>query len=75
MMLQDYVKSNPEIMHGTVCFVGTRVPLQSFFHHLKAGYSVDGFIEMFPSVKKEQVLGVLDVLRENTDHQIQAMSA
>jgi uncharacterized protein (DUF433 family) len=75
VMLDHYVKSNPEIMHGTVCFVGTRVPLQSFFQHLKVGYSIDGFVEMFPSVKKEQVVGLLELLSESTNHQLLATSA
>jgi len=74
-MLEHYVKSNPDIMHGAVCFVGTRVTLQSFLQHLEAGYSINGFTESFPSVKKEQVVGVLEVLREKTNHQVLAMSA
>jgi uncharacterized protein (DUF433 family) len=75
MMLEHYVKSDPEIMHGTVCFCGTRVPLNILFDHLRAGYTVDGFLEQFPSVKKEQVLGVLEVVSEQTNHQVLAMSA
>jgi len=51
--------SNPEILGGTLVFKGTRVPVQSLFDHLKAGDSIEDFLEGFPSVKRSQVLAVL----------------
>lgn len=54
------IRSDPEILGGTPCFPGTRVPVESLFDHLKAGYTVDFFIAEFPTVKKEQALAVLD---------------
>jgi uncharacterized protein (DUF433 family) len=56
---------NPKVMHGTPCFAGTRVAVQTFFDHLEAGYTVDGFLEQFPTVRKEQVVRLLAVLRED----------
>ena len=41
-------------------FIGTRVPVQSLFDHLEAGDSIDDFLEGFPSVKREQVIAVLE---------------
>ncbi|MGD0463019.1 MAG: DUF433 domain-containing protein [Tepidisphaeraceae bacterium] len=58
--MQSVVTTNPKIMHGTPCFSGTRVPVQSLFDHLKRGYTVDGFLGQFPSVKREQVDALLD---------------
>jgi uncharacterized protein (DUF433 family) len=54
-------------MHGTPCFAGTRVPVQSLFDHLKRGYTIDGFLEQFPSVKREQV----DALLDDSSQQVQ----
>lgn len=34
------VHSNPNIMHGTPVFVGTRVPTRSLWDYLEAGYSL-----------------------------------
>jgi uncharacterized protein (DUF433 family) len=56
----NVVSINPKIMHGTPCFAGTRVPVQSLFDHLKYGYTVDGFLEEFPSVKREQANALLN---------------
>ena len=56
-------KIDPEILGGERVFVGTRVPVRSLFDHLAAGDSIDDFLEGFPSVKREQVLAVLDESR------------
>lgn len=52
--------SDPKILGGELVFLGTRVPVQSLFDHLEGGDSIDGFLEGFPSVKREQVIAVLD---------------
>jgi uncharacterized protein (DUF433 family) len=44
--------------------VGTRVPAHSLFEHLEAGDSIDEFLEGFPSVKREQVIAVLEESRK-----------
>ncbi len=51
--------SDPEILGGTLVFWGTRVPVRSLFNHLKAGDSIEVFLDGFPSVKRAQVLAVL----------------
>ena len=55
------IKSDPGIMGGTPCFAGTRVPLKNLFDYLAEGYSVDEFLEQFPSVTHEQVREVLEL--------------
>jgi uncharacterized protein (DUF433 family) len=52
--------SDPEILGGTLVFKGTRVPVQSLFGHLKAGDSIEVFLDGFPSVKRAQVLAIFD---------------
>ena len=52
-------------MHGTPCFAGTRVAVRTFFDHLEAGYTIDEFLEQFPTVGREQVIRLLGVLRED----------
>jgi uncharacterized protein (DUF433 family) len=69
--MKDIVVSNPNVMHGAPCFAGTRVTVQSLFDHLEAGYTIDGFLLEFPTVKREQVIGLLEELR----HQAEQLSA
>ena len=58
--MDPIVTANPKIMHGVPCFAGTRVAVQTLFDHLEAGYDVDEFLEPFPTVKREQVIGLLE---------------
>ncbi len=64
MKVESVIHSHPEILGGTPVFVGTRVPVQSLFDHLEAGDSIDVFLEGFPSVRREQVIAVLELLRK-----------
>ena len=58
--LKRIIHSNPEIMGGTPVFVGTRVPLQNLIDSLEGGESVEDFLEAFPTVKREQVIVVIE---------------
>lgn len=53
------VRIDPEIMHGTPCFTGTRVPARILFDYLRAGSSVAEFLEQYPTVSRDQVDAVL----------------
>jgi uncharacterized protein (DUF433 family) len=59
-MKQQLIDCNPEILSGTPVFAGTRVPLQNLVDCIEAGYSIDDFLEDFPSVKREQVFRFLE---------------
>ena len=62
--LKGIVHSDPDILGGTPVFVGTRVPVESLFDHLKAGDSIEVFLDGFPSVRREQVLAVLELMEQ-----------
>nr|WP_228014412.1 DUF433 domain-containing protein [Fortiea sp. LEGE XX443] len=54
------ITSSPDVMSGTPVFAGTRVPVQTLLDYLKAGESIDDFLEGFPTVKREQVIAFLE---------------
>ena len=56
--------SHPEIMGGTPVFTGTRVPVDSLIDHLKAGDSIERFLDGFPSVSREQAEAFLSLALE-----------
>jgi len=60
-MNDEVIYSDPEILGGTPVFCGTRVPVKSLFDHLEAGDSIDDFLEGFPSVRREQVIALLEI--------------
>ena len=47
-------------MGGTPVLTGTRVPIQTFLDYLKAGESIDDFLDGFPSVSRAQVIALLE---------------
>ena len=58
--LNGIIHSDLEIMGGTPVFVGTRVPLQNLIDYLEGGDSVEDFLDAFPTVKREQVIAVIE---------------
>jgi uncharacterized protein (DUF433 family) len=57
------IKIDPEIVHGTPCFAGTRVPVKIHFEYLEGGHPLDYFLEGFPSVTREQATAVLELAK------------
>lgn len=51
---------NPNILGGTPVFKGTRVPVRTLFEYLERGYSLEEFLECFPSVTKDMARRVLE---------------
>jgi uncharacterized protein (DUF433 family) len=51
---------SPDIMGGTPVFSGTRVPIQTLIDYLKAGESIDDFLDGFPTVTRAQVITLLE---------------
>ena len=58
------IHSDPEILDGTPVFVGTRVPLRNLIDYLEGGYSLDEFLDSFPSVSRDQAIATLEATHE-----------
>lgn len=56
--------SDPEIMGGTPCFAGTRVPFQTLIDYIEGGETIDEFLDDFPTVSREMVLQVLELAKD-----------
>ncbi len=64
-MTQSTISRDPEILGGTPVFSGTRVPVKAAFDYLEAGDSLEEFLDDFPSVTREQVIGLLELACQN----------
>jgi uncharacterized protein (DUF433 family) len=58
-------------MGGAPVFPGTRVPVQTLLDYIKAGETIDDFLEGFPSVTRGQILAFLE---EAKDRVIESVS-
>ena len=63
-MKEPIITSSPDVMGGTPVFAGTRVPVQTLLDYLKAGESIDDFLEGFPTVTRKQVIAFLEEAEE-----------
>ncbi len=57
--MSNPITVDPDILHGTPCFRGTRVPVRILFDYLEAGDTVSDFLEQHPTVTREQAEAVL----------------
>ena len=61
MTAESVITINPKILSGTPVFTGTRVPVGSLIDHLKAGDTLEDFLEGFPGVQREQAEAFLEL--------------
>jgi uncharacterized protein (DUF433 family) len=60
MKAKSVVLVDPEIMSGTPCFAGTRVPARTLIDYLEGGDSLDDFLEDFPTVTRKKAVAFLE---------------
>ncbi|HXE51941.1 MAG TPA: DUF433 domain-containing protein [Tepidisphaeraceae bacterium] len=63
----EIVSVNRNILGGTPCFAGTRVPIKSLFDYLEGAETIEEFLRQFPSVRREQVMALLESARLRTE--------
>ena len=61
------VGRDPDVHSGDLVFAGTRVPVDALIDSLKAGESVDDFLEGYPTVDRWQVEAFLELSAEAVD--------
>jgi uncharacterized protein (DUF433 family) len=54
------ITRDPETMHGTPVFRGTRVPVQTLFDYLEGGDTLEDFLEGFPTVSRALAIQALE---------------
>lgn len=64
MTTQSLIMVDPDVLGGTPVFKGTRVPVATLFDYLEDNYSLDEFLECFPTVSREVATRVLEHSKE-----------
>ena len=55
----EAVESREDKLSGPFVFTGTRIPVATLFENLKAGATIDEFLEWFPGSAREQIEAVV----------------
>jgi uncharacterized protein (DUF433 family) len=58
-MSDRFITVDPDVMSGTPCLRGTRIPLQTLLDYLDKGPSLDQFLADFPTATRELALGAI----------------
>ena len=60
MKKKSAVKVDPEILSGTPCFSGTRVPVRALLDYIEGGDTLDEFLDQYPTVPRKQAVAFLE---------------
>lgn len=52
---RPFISADPEIMHGAVCFRGTRIPVSVVLDNLAGGESADAILAEYPTLRAEHI--------------------
>jgi uncharacterized protein (DUF433 family) len=60
MNVNELITVDRDILGGTPVFKGTRVPVKTLFEYLENNYTLEEFLECFPSVTRELACSTLE---------------
>jgi uncharacterized protein (DUF433 family) len=60
MKANELITTDPDILGGTPVFAGTRVPVKTLFEYLEDDYTLEEFLECFPTVTRDMAVRVLE---------------
>lgn len=60
----EIISRDPGVLSGMPVFRGTRVPIKNLLDYLKAGDTLEEFLDDFPSVTREQAEAVFEIIGE-----------
>jgi uncharacterized protein (DUF433 family) len=61
------VSRDPDVLSGELVFAGTRALVQTLIDYLKAGETLDWFLEGFPTVEREQAEAYLEMTPKDAE--------
>lgn len=64
-MFEPVIAVDPELMSGTPCFTGTRVPFRNLIDYIEGGHPLDEFLKQFPSVTRDMAIEALEQAKES----------
>lgn len=69
-MVEGRISIDPQICHGQACVRGTRIPVHQVVRMLANGDTIDGLLEDFPPLKREDIFACLDYAASLAEEEI-----
>jgi uncharacterized protein (DUF433 family) len=64
-MEKTVIVIDQDVMSGTPCFLGTRVPFKNLIDYLEGGHSLGEFLQQFPTVTREMAVQALEEAKDS----------
>jgi uncharacterized protein (DUF433 family) len=65
MTEQSMIIVDPDILNGTPCFRGTRVPFKNLIDYLAGGHSLGEFLQQFPTITRDMAVRSLEEAKDS----------
>ncbi len=69
-MEHERITANPAVMAGKPVIRGTRITVELILRMLGAGYSVEGLLEEYPHLTREDVLAAQTFAADYLSHEV-----
>jgi len=64
-MVEPVIVIDRDVMNGTPCFRGTRVPFRNLIDCIEGGHSLGEFLRQFPTVTREMAVQALEEAKDS----------
>jgi uncharacterized protein (DUF433 family) len=71
----ERISIDPRVCHGQACIRGTRIPVHQIVRMLAYGDTIDGLLEDYPSLERDDILAALDYAASLAEEQIAPLEA
>jgi uncharacterized protein (DUF433 family) len=68
--MHERITIDPNVCHGQACVKGTRMPVYQVVRMLANGDTMDGLLEDYPSLDKEDILACLEYAASLAEEQV-----
>lgn len=68
--MHDRISIDPNICHGQACIRGTRIPVHQIVRMLANNDTIEGLLEDYPSLTRDDVLAALDYAAALTEEEV-----
>jgi uncharacterized protein (DUF433 family) len=75
MNWKSYITADPEIMHGAVCFRGTRIPVSVILDNLASGETASAILDEYPTLMPEHIPAAIGYAAELARERIVSVPA
>jgi uncharacterized protein (DUF433 family) len=72
---RTWITVDPNVMHGTACFGGTRVPVSVVLDNLAAGETPSVILAEYPTLRDEHIRAAIAYAAELAHERIRPLSA